>query len=237
MKFSTALVPAIIATAVTTIVAQESADRPAPGFRRDNNAQPGAVRTPGAQNFGTGANAAGFAAQRGIGFGAAQNPLQRILSDDAAIARTGIDKEKIDAIKDAFKKYDDKITELEKDLPTQQEKQAKLVADKASEEEVGAAVDALFKTRAEIAKLQTFKILKVNKSLTSEELEKVTQEARARMPMPVVAPGAGTGNTPRPNAPAFDGTAPRGGNRPAPADGAQPGAGRTRGGNRGAAAQ
>ena len=252
MKFTSTLVPALIAATVTTVFAQNAASTtPA------DPARPGAARAarPGADaagyqasgafrnaqgagagaNFGAGANPArnnaagmlGGGGMGGIGGVGGQTSIDRIMTNEEAIVKTGIDKAKFDEIKKSYKEYNGKIEELQKALVPQSEAQAKLVAEKGSEEDVGAAVEALWKTRAEIAKLQAFKALKTNKLLTTEELAKIREVdmeiIRARIP---------AGGVNRPGAP--EGAAPGGFNRPnrptaeTPAPGAA--SGRVRGG-------
>jgi len=221
MKFTASLVPALLAAAVTTVVAQTTPPTAVPAAP----ARPSGFQPSGAFNRTPGANPApGAGIQRnalpGGGTGQQTTPVERVMTNDAAIAKTGIDKAKFEEILKAYKEYNDKIAELQKSAQTLQDEQAKLVADKASEEDVGAAVEAFFKVRTEIAKLQTFKTLKAAKLFTAEELDKIREvdmeNLRARMP---AANRPGTG--------AADGAAPGtrpGVNRTPPADGAAPGA-------------
>ena len=242
MKFTSTLVPALIAATVTTVFAQNAAStspaapaRPGaaraarPGAEAAGYQASGAFRNPqgagAGANFGAGANPARNNPARLLGDG--QTSIDRIMTNEEAIVKTGIDKAKFDEIKKSYKEYNDKIEEFQKALAPQSEAQAKLVAEKGSEEEVGAAVEAFWKTRTEIAKLQTFKALKANKLLTTEELAKIRE-----VDMEIILARIPAGGANRPGAP--EGAAPGGFNRPnrQPADAPAPGAasGRVRGG-------
>jgi len=240
MKFTTVFVPALLAASVTTIIAQNAATPPTavPPPPRTGGFQPSGAfnRTPGA-NPAPGANIQRVPGQLPGGGMGNQTPIDRVMTNDAAIAKTGIDKAKFDEIRKAYKEYNDKVEELQKTLNEKQEAQAKLVADKASEEEVGAAVEAFYKVRTEIAKLQTFKALKSAKLFTNEELDKIREVDMENMRARMTAnrPAAPDGTTPGGNRPGMntrqppaDGAAPPnrpgGFNRPgAPADGTAPG--------------
>ena len=225
MKFTQTLVPAILAATITATLAQD-ATAPAAGTARQPRqpratpaGQPAAFQPGGAPRNNPAANAAtmGNAAanvQRNLGtmaggggmgggMGGGQTPIDRIMTNEAAIAKTGIDKAKFDDIAKAYKEYNDKIADLQKNIQTQTDAQAKLVANREStEDEVGAAVEALWKTRMEIAKLQTFKALKTNKAFTTEELTKIREvdaESRPRPQTNFTRPGATDGTAPGAN--------------------------------------
>ena len=190
MKLTSTFVPALLAATLTSVIAQDAATPPpaTPATpARPAGFQPGGTfsRTPGAPNPAANTpRGANPLMGGGMGMGG-QTPIDRIMDDDAAIAKTGIDKAKFDELRKAYKEYNDKIAEFQQTATTQADAQAKLILEKATEDEVGAAVEALWKTRAEIAKFQAFKALKSNKILTTEELDKIREvdmeNVRARM--------------------------------------------------------
>lgn len=102
-----------------------------------------------------------------------QSMMLRMLDNPEISARLGIQPELRDTILECFKKIDDTIAAHRTTLFQLQRNQAKLMAERASKEAVMEAVDQVWKCRGEIAKLQTAKVLELQKHLTDEQIKKI----------------------------------------------------------------
>ena len=203
MKFNAALAPAIIAATLSAAIAQDAAPAPASAAP----AAPRAERRPGApdgQQFRRGAGPDGqqapFMNARGAGMENAgpQAYLMRLFDDPEAIAKLDFDPAVTEDIISTFKKLDEQIAAKQGVVGEQQRKQAELIQSKASEDEIMAAIEAFYKTRTDIAKLQTKKVIKINTALTTEQQEKLRTVAmetmRARRPAGAFGEGGAPAN-------------------------------------------
>lgn len=106
-----------------------------------------------------------------------QTMLLRVLENPEAREKIGLDPDVQEALVTAFEVIDKQVQAKQSDLGYLQATQAKLILDGADEADVMAAVDAVWKVRGEIAKLQTAKLLKVRGLLTEEQVQRL-DEAR-----------------------------------------------------------
>ena len=108
-----------------------------------------------------------------------QSLLIRMFEDPDAVKEMGLTPEVQAAIAESFKKADAQINAKRAELKDLQRNQAKLMADRAKDDEVMAAVDKAWACRSEIAKLQTGKVLELRSHLTDDQinnLDKVRRE-------------------------------------------------------------
>ena len=108
-----------------------------------------------------------------------QSMLIRMFEDPNAVKEMGLTPEVQATIAESFKKADAQINAKRAELKDLQRNQAKLMADRAKADEVMAAVDKAWACRAEIAKLQTGKVLELRSHLTDDQinnLDKVRRE-------------------------------------------------------------
>lgn len=107
-----------------------------------------------------------------------QTMLLQILDEPEAREKIGLDPDVYQELVTVFKAIDKQVADKQADLGYLQATQAKLIVDGAAEPDVMAAVDAVWKARAEIAKLMTVKLLKVRALLTKEQVEKLNEVRR-----------------------------------------------------------
>lgn len=104
-----------------------------------------------------------------------QTMLLRILENPEACDKIGLDPDVHKALVVAFEAIDKQVDAKRVDLVYLQATQAKLIVDGADEADVMLAVDAVWKARAEIAKFQTAKLLKVRGLLTEEQVKRLDE--------------------------------------------------------------
>ena len=104
--------------------------------------------------------------------------LFQILDEPEAREKIGLDPDVYQELVTIFKTIDKQVSAKRADLGYLQATQAKLIVDGAAEPDVMAAVDAVWKARADIAKFQTAKLLKVRALLTEEQVKKLDEVRR-----------------------------------------------------------
>lgn len=101
--------------------------------------------------------------------------LFQILMEPDVREKIGLDADVYQTLVTAFKAIDEQVKAKQTDLGYLQATQAKLIVDGAHEADVMVAVDAVWKARAEIAKLQTIKLLKMRSLLTEKQIGKLDE--------------------------------------------------------------
>lgn len=109
-----------------------------------------------------------------------QSMMLRLFEDPETREQLGLDPAVREEIGVAFKTIDKKVDAKRKDLGALQATQAKLLVDGASEADIMMAVDKVWSTRAEIAKMQISKLLILRSKLTEEQIKKIDQVRAAR---------------------------------------------------------
>lgn len=183
MKFQTLLVPAMLVAGVTISFAQENdpaqkqegkreksevvtkEQRKTPPKDREAHQQEPREGSPGQ-------NERQFRRPDEAG---PQSMMLRMVEDPEFCEKLGLSPEVREEIGAEFKKIDKAVDAKREALAELQANQAKLIVDRASEEEVMAAVDKVWSVRAEIAKMQTMKLLKLRSKLTEEQIKKIDQ--------------------------------------------------------------
>ncbi len=183
MKFTSLLVPAMLAAGVTASFAQESENAKKHEGKRDRSevvakeqkkTPPKDVekRQQKPREDGRGQNERQFRRPDDAG---PQSMMLRMFEDPEFCEKLGLSSEVREQIGDEFKKIDKSVDAKREELADLQANQAKLIVDRASEDEVMAAVDKAWQARAEIAKMQTLKLLKLRSKLTEEQIKKIDQ--------------------------------------------------------------
>ncbi len=104
-----------------------------------------------------------------------QSMMLRMFEDPEICDQLGLEPAVRKEIVDAFKVIDKQVDAKREALGEFQVTQAKLLVAGASEADVMAAVDKVWSTRAEIAKMQISKLLILRGKLTEEQIKKIDQ--------------------------------------------------------------
>lgn len=125
-----------------------------------------------------------------------QSMMLRMFEDPEICEQLGLDLAVRKEIGAAFKVIDKKVDAKREALGGFQATQAKLLVDGASEVDIMAAVDKVWSTRAEIAKMQISKLLILRGKLTEEQIKKIDKvraerfRTRRMEQMPEARPGS-----------------------------------------------
>jgi len=104
-----------------------------------------------------------------------QTMLLRLLEHPEAAERIGIDEAVLASLIAEFGPIDQQVEARRRELAALQGVQARLIVDGAEEARVMAAIDDVWRVRAEIAKLQTSKFLKVRGLLTEDQINRLDE--------------------------------------------------------------
>lgn len=186
MRYQSMLMPAVMLAGMAVGFAEEAAkvepekkaesavraEKPEPELRRMRE---GAERRPDGMRRPDGGRFRELRVAEGMDGLGAQSMLIRMFEDPEACKAMGIEPEVRGKIADSFKKIDESINAKRKELGELQGTQGKLIDGRASEEEVMAAVDKVWKCRADIAKLQTSKVIQLRSHLSDEQIKKIDE--------------------------------------------------------------
>lgn len=189
MRYQRIVVPAIMLAGLTVGFAEEaakveaekkpevavSAEKAAPEkhemrrMREGGEGRPEGLRRPGGERFRE------MRVAEGMDGAVGQSMLIRMFEDPEACKAMGLEPEAREKIAASFKQIDESINVKRAELGELQVSQGKLMSSRASEEEVMAAVDKVWKCRADIAKLQTSKVIQLRSHLSDEQIKKIDE--------------------------------------------------------------
>ncbi len=183
MRFSTILVPAMLAAGAAAGFAQEDEnagkregrrERPEVAADEPRKTPPkdGEAHRPKPREEGRPQN---VRPQRGLGEAGPRSVMLRMFEDPEFCEKLGLSPADRVEIADQFRRIDQSVDAKRMELADLQANQAKLIVDGAAEEEIMEAVDKVWRARAEIAKMQTSKLLKLRSKLTEEQIRKIDQ--------------------------------------------------------------
>lgn len=188
MRYQSIVVPAIMLAGMAVGFAEEAAkvetekkpepavraEKPAPEKHEMRRMREGGDRRP------DGVRLREMRVAEGMDGTGGRDMLIRMLEDPEACKAMGLEPEARKKIAESFKKIDESIDAKRKELGELQANQGKLISGRASEEEVMAAVDKVWKCRADIAKLQTSKVIQLRSHLSDEQIRKIDEARNER---------------------------------------------------------
>ncbi len=190
MKLSKLLVPAIVVAGITIGFAEEAekaslqecakdkketiAKDPTRVAPKDGEAHPQRLR-----NENQKLNRRHFNRPTDV---APQSVMLRMFEDPEICEQLGLEPTVRKEIADAFKVIDKEVDTKREALAGFQATQAQLLVADASEADIMAAVDQVWNTRAEIAKMQISKLLILRGKLTEKQIKKIDQVRAERFP-------------------------------------------------------